>query len=117
MRFSTFDWTLVAVYVLLAFAIGMLARKRITNIADYLVAGRHIRYNLGVASLVATELGLVTMMYFAEQGYRFGFAAFIIGVIWAAAYFMIGQTGFVVERIRQLEIITITEYFQVRYSR
>ncbi len=117
MRFSTFDWTLVAVYVLLAFAIGMLARKRITNIADYLVAGRHIRYNLGVASLVATELGLVTMMYFAEQGYRFGFAAFIIGVIWAAAYFMIGRTGFVVERIRQLEIITITEYFQVRYSR
>lgn len=117
MKFSTFDWALVGVYVLLAFAIGMMARKKITNIADYLVAGRHVRYNLGVASLVATELGLVTMMYFAEQGYRFGFAAFIIGVIWASAYFLIGKTGFVVERIRQLEIITITEYFQVRYSR
>jgi SSS family solute:Na+ symporter len=56
-------------------------------------------------------------MYFAEQGFRYGFAAFIIGVIWSAAYLLIGSTGFVVERVRRLEIMTITEYFELRYSR
>jgi SSS family solute:Na+ symporter len=117
MRFTFWDWSIAAVYVVIAFIVGIAATKRIKNVADFLVAGRQIRFHLGVASLVATELGLVTMMYFAEQGFRFGFAAFIIGVIWSAAYLLIGSTGFVVERVRQLEIMTITEYFELRYSR
>lgn len=115
--FSWLDWFFVVLYVVLAFGAGIMAKRRISGISDFLLAGRQIRYHLGVATLVATELGLVTMMYFAEQGFRFGFAAFIIGVIWAAAYYMIGRTGFVVDRIRKLEIITIAEYFDLRYSR
>lgn len=116
MRFSGWDWSIVFLYIFLAIIVGMLARKRIKNVADFLVAGRQVRFHLGVASLVGTELGLVTMMYFAEQGFRYGFVAFIIGVIWSAAYLLIGSTGFVVERVRALEIMTITEYFQARYS-
>src|SRR5262245_3455720 len=116
MRCSTWDSSIVFAYIAIAFIVGVTATKRIKNVADFLVAGRQIRFHLGVASLVATELGLVTVMYFAEQGFRYGFASFIIGVIWSAAYLLIGSTGFVVERVRQLEIITITEYFQLRYS-
>ncbi len=117
MRFSSWDWIIVFAYVVMTFVVGVAATKRVKNVADFLVAGRKIRFHLGVASLVATELGLVTVMYFAEQGFRYGFAAFIIGVIWSAAYLFIGSTGFVVERVRRLEIITITEYFELRYSR
>lgn len=117
MRFSWIDWSIVLLYVVVAFGIGVGARRKVSTIADFLVAGRHIRYHLGIATLVATELGLVTMMYFAEQGFRFGFAAFIIGVLWAAAYYVVGKTGFVLARIRSLDIMTITEYFALRYSR
>jgi SSS family solute:Na+ symporter len=117
MRFSIWDWMITASYIVLAFIVGVAATKRVKNVADFFVAGRQIRFNLGVASLVATELGLVTVMYFAEQGFRYGFAAFIIGVIWSAAYLLIGSTGFVVERVRRLEIVTITEYFELRYSK
>jgi len=117
MRFTWFDWAIVVLYVVATFGVGVIARPRLSKMSDFLVAGRQIRYHLGIATLVATELGLVTMMYFAEQGYRYAFAAFIIGVIWAAAYYMIGSTGFVIERIRRLEIMTITEYFQLRYSK
>src|SRR5262245_43729309 len=117
MRCSTWDWSIVFAYIAIAFIVGVTATKRIKNVADFLVAGRQIRFHLGVASLVATELGLVTVMYFAEQGFRYGFAAFIIGVIWSAAYLLIGSTGFVVERVRRLEIMTITEYFELRYSK
>ena len=117
MRFSLIDGLIVLAYVVAVTWAGMLVRGRVRRVSDFLVAGRRIRYNLGVATLVATELGLVTMMYFAEQGFRFGFAAFIIGIIWAAAYITIGKTGFVIDRLRALEIMTITEYFQVRYTR
>lgn len=117
MNFSLLDGAIVLLYVGAAAWAGMIVRKRVTHISDFLVAGRRIRYHLGVATLVATELGLVTMMYFAEQGFRYGFAAFIIGVIWASAYFLIGKTGFVVDKLRELQIVTITEYFSVRYSK
>lgn len=117
MNFSLWDWMLASLYIVIAFLVGIAARKRIKNVADFLVAGRQIRFHLGVASLVATELGLVTVMYFAEQGFRYGFAAFIIGIIWSAAYLLIGSTGFIVERVRRLEIMTITEYFELRYSK
>lgn len=117
MRLTSWDWIIAVAYVVIALIVGVAATKRIKSAADYLVAGRKIRFHLGVASLVATELGLVTVMYFAEQGFRFGFAAFIIGVIWSAAYLLVGSTGFVVERVRRLEIMTITEYFELRYSR
>ncbi len=117
MRLTWLDWSLVLLYILAVVGAGLISRRRVKSISDFLVAGRQIRYHLGVATLVATELGLVTMMYFAEQGYRFGIAAFIIGIIWAAAYYTIGSTGFIVDRIRQLDIVTITEYFEVRFSR
>jgi len=117
MRFTWLDWSLVLLYILAVVVAGIMSRRRVTNISDFLVAGRQIRYHLGVATLVATELGLVTMMYFAEQGYRFGIASFIIGIIWAAAYYTIGSTGFILDRIRQLNIVTITEYFEIQFSR
>ena len=41
----------------------------------------------------------------------------IIGVIWGSTYMFIGATGFIVERVRRLRLLTITEFFQVRYSR
>ncbi|NUM77255.1 hypothetical protein HUU40_23095, partial [candidate division KSB1 bacterium] len=102
MRLTFWDWFIAVAYVVIALIVGVAATKRIKSAADFLVAGRQIRFHLGVASLVATELGLVTVMYFAEQGFRFGFAAFIIGVIWSAAYLLVGSTGFVVERVRRL---------------
>ncbi|MBI4417130.1 MAG: sodium:solute symporter family protein [Ignavibacteriales bacterium] len=117
MTFSLLDGIIVLLYVAAAVWAGISVRRRVRTISDFLVAGRRLRYHLGVATLVATELGLVTMMYFAEQGFRFGFAAFIIGVIWATAYLVIAKTGFVVDRLRMMEIMTITEFFGRRYSK
>jgi len=56
---------IVSLYVLSAFGIGFIVRKYVSSVADFLVAGRQPRVHLGIASPVGTELGLVTMMYFA----------------------------------------------------
>jgi SSS family solute:Na+ symporter len=72
--------------------------------------------NLGVASLAATELGLVTIMYTAQLGYEKGFAGAFIGVIICAAMWLVGRTGFVIAPLRDAGVMTIPELFEKRFS-
>lgn len=117
MSFSAIDWSIVGVYFLATVVIGLIARSRIHNVEDFLVAGRQVRLNVGIATLFATELGLVTMMYFAQNGFEDGFSAFIIGLVWAAAYMIVGRTGFVITAIRRLKLLTVTEFYERRYNK
>jgi len=38
-------------------------RRYVRGVEDFAVAGRAVHVNLGITSLAATELGLVTVMY------------------------------------------------------
>src|SRR2546428_10940273 len=49
----------------------------------------------------STELGLVTVMYTAQLGYTHGFAGATIGVLMAAAMYVVGATGFVIGPLRR----------------
>lgn len=115
--FDTVDWWIVGFYVLLATLPGFLCRKYIRGQADFLVAGRTLSVFLATATLTATEMGLVTVMYMAEFGYRNGFSAMVIGVIAGAATLFIGLTGFMVKGMRRSKAATVAEYYQMRYSR
>jgi len=79
MNFAPLDWAIVGIYLLLSVTVGVLARKYVGSVADYLVAGRELGTYLGIATLAATEIGTITFMYNAEFGYRYGFAAFSPG--------------------------------------
>ena len=50
-------------------------RKYVGNVEQFLVAGREMNVFLGIASLAATEFGIITCMYTAQAGYEFGFWA------------------------------------------
>jgi SSS family solute:Na+ symporter len=71
---------------------------------------------LGIASLAATEFGVVTCMYTAEAGYKYGFAGATPGIIMALAMFFVGVTGFCVKPLRQAGVMTIPELFEKRYG-
>ena len=64
-----------------------------------------------MATMGATELGLVTLMYFSEQGYKSGFSAFAIGVISLLGFVFVGKTGFIIKGLRDLRMHTIAEFF------
>ncbi|MGH9470521.1 MAG: sodium:solute symporter family protein, partial [Terriglobia bacterium] len=117
MGFTPLDYGIVSVYLAASLGLGLWGKKLIGNIADFLVAGRSLDLFLGVATLAATEIGTVTFMYYAQLGYRTGFSVLLTGLISGAAMLMIGLTGFVVHRFRTLELMTVPEYFQRRYSR
>lgn len=117
MTFSPIDWIIVVGYLVFSVAIGMIGRKYIGSVSDYLVAGRELGVYVGVATLAATEIGTITFMYNAELGYRYGFAAFVAALISGVVMIIIGRTGFVISRFRALKLMTVPEYFEVRYSR
>jgi len=115
-NFGNLDWVIVAVYLLGSIVVGVYANRYIGNLADYLVAGRGLGVYLCVATMTGTELGLVTVMYNAEEGFMRGFSAFTIGVIACCTSLTIGFTGVVVSRLREEGVMTIPEYYERKFG-
>ncbi len=117
MNFQIIDWCILVAYLAGSMYVGLRARKYVENMEGYFVAGRRVKVALGSATLIATEIGIVTFMYFGELGYVSGFSCFILGVIGFIGYMVIGKTGFIVAGLRALKIVTIPEYYELRYGR
>ena len=83
---------------------------------DFLVAGRSLKTRLGIATMVGSELGLVTAMYAAEKGFTGGLAAFHIGLLAGIACLIVGLSGFIVVPLRQMEVTTIPEFYEKRFG-
>ena len=116
-HFTALDWLIVFVYVGATLAAGLYGRKFVGGISDFLVAGRELGTFIGIATLAATEIGTITFMYYAELGYKTGYASFINGLIAGIVMIVIGRTGFIVRRLRELHLMTVPEFFQVKFSR
>jgi SSS family solute:Na+ symporter len=116
-NFSPIDWIIVAGYLISSLAIGIIGRRYIANVSHYLVAGRELGLYVGIATLAATEIGTITFMYYAEFGYKAGFAAFAAAAISGLVMIVVGRTGLVISRFRELKLMTVPEYFEVKYSR
>lgn len=116
MTLTPLDWSIILVYLAGCMGAGLWMRRFVRGVEDFTVAGREMDVNLGIASLAATELGLVTIMYTAQLGYEKGFAGAMIGVIMCAAIWLIGRTGFVIGPLRDAGVMTIPELFQKRFG-
>jgi SSS family solute:Na+ symporter len=114
--FTSLDWLIVAVYLVASVAIGLLGKRFIGNLSHYLVAGRELGAYVGIATLAATEIGTITFMYNAELGYRYGFAAFAAALISGLVMIFVGRTGFVIHRFREMQLMTVPEFFERKYS-
>ncbi|MCA9119402.1 MAG: sodium:solute symporter family protein [Planctomycetales bacterium] len=116
-NFTSIDWCIVVAYLLVSLAIGLVVKRYATDMASYIAAGRSVGVWLGVASMTGTELGLITVMYSAEKGFKGGFAAFHIAILAGIVTFMIGATGFIVAPLRETGVLTIPEYYGRRYGK
>ena len=116
MGFAPIDWAIVGIYLAASLAVGLAGKRYVGGISSYLVAGRELGLYLGIATLAATEIGTITFMYNAELGYKYGFAAFSTALISGVVMIIVGRTGFIVKKFRELKLMTVPEYFQRRYS-
>ena len=117
MNFTGLDWGIVVLYLAATLAAGLYGKRFVSRLSEFLVAGRELGTFIGIATLAATEIGTITFMYYAELGYKTGYASFVNGLIAGAAMIFIGRTGFIVKRLRALGLMTVPEFFEVKYSR
>lgn len=116
-NFSVIDWCIVAVYLLGTAVIGLCVNRFVKNVGDYIVAGRAIKPYLGIATMIGTELGLVTVMYAAQKGFTGGFSAFHIALVAAIVTLAVGLSGFIVVPLRRMDVMTIPEFYEKRFGR
>ena len=117
MNFNLLDWATVGLFMLVTTGVALATRRFISDYDSFLLAGRNLKLYLAMATMGATELGLVTLMYFSQQGYASGFAAFTVGLISLVGFVFVGKTGFIIKGLRRLRCHTIAEFFGLRYNR
>jgi SSS family solute:Na+ symporter len=110
------DGSIVGVYLLVTMFAGLYVRKYVGKVEHFLVAGREMNVYLGIASLAATEFGIVTCMYTAQNGYEKGFAGATPGILMAAAMLVVGVTGFCIKPLRDSGVITIPELINKKFG-
>lgn len=111
------DGSIVGLYLLITMIAGLVVRKYVSNVEDFLVAGREMNVYLGIASLAATEFGIITCVYTAQAGFTNGFAGAFPGLCQAGAMFAIGASGFCVKPLRDSGAMTLPELFEQRYGK
>ncbi len=116
-HFTLLDAALVLLSLVATLWVGLYVKRYVGGIEDYLVAGRGMGPYIGTASLVSTEIGIITYVYQAQFGFLAGFSAFVVGLITVLVCFAVGQTGFVISRLREARVMTVPEYFERRYGR
>jgi SSS family solute:Na+ symporter len=110
------DGSIIGAYLLITMVAGIMVRKYVGKVETFLIAGREMNVHLGIASLAATEFGIVTCMYTAQNGFHFGFAGATPGIIEAIAMFAVGVTGFCIKPLRDAGVITIPELFEKKFG-
>lgn len=115
-NFALTDWAIVVVFLVVSTALGLWAQRYMRNMVDYAVAGRAVKPYLGIATIIASEMGLVTVMYSAQKGFTGGFAAFHMAFVSALACLIVGLTGFVVVPLRKRGVMTIPEFYEQRFG-
>jgi len=116
-NFTGLDWVIVVVYVLFTVAVGLYAKRSVSGLAGYIVAGRSLKLGVATAGMIATELGTVTIMYMGHSGYLNGFSVLILGIIMTFSYYFVGKTGFIIKELRRLRVMTVPEFYDMKYSR
>lgn len=115
-NFTFLDGGIVGIYLVATMTAGVMVRKYVGKVEHFLVAGREMNLYLGIASMAATEFGIVTCMYTAQLGYEAGFAGATPGLLYALAMLLVGLTGFCIKPLRDAGVITIPELFENRFG-
>jgi len=111
---------LIAFFAAYVVLIVVMLRSRVSRtggLTEYFVSGRDLGLGTAIATLGATEIGLITIAYNAQKGFNEGFSAFHIGLAALIGCLFVGLFGFVVKPIRRSGVLTLPEYYEIRFSR
>ncbi len=114
------DVLLIVVFIVAFFAVrmgvGIWASRKVSNAADFIVAGRKLPIWMVGASVMATWFAAETLMGASSTAYQYGFQGVIFDPFGAAACLFL--SGFFFTRLmRRARYLTVVDFFQQRFGK
>lgn len=114
---TTIDWIILFAPLVLIFFVAFYAKKLSKSVVDFLSAGRCAgRYILCTASGEAGSAAITTIALF-QMTSKTGFAFQFWGPMTPWITFILAIVGYVTYRYRETRVLTIGQFFELRYSR
>lgn len=108
--------TFIVGFFAVRMGVGIWASRKVSNAADYVVAGRSLPIYMVGASVMATWFAAETLMGASSSGYQYGFQGVIFDPFGAAACLFI--SGFFFTRLmRRARYLTVVDFFERRYGK
>lgn len=108
--------TFIVGFFAVRMGVGIWASRKVSNAADYIVAGRSLPIYMVGASVMATWFAAETLMGASSSGYQYGFQGVIFDPFGAAACLFI--SGFFFTRLmRRARYLTVVDFFEHRYGK
>ncbi|MEM1129580.1 MAG: sodium:solute symporter family protein [Pseudomonadota bacterium] len=105
----------LGIYMIILLVVGWWASKRVSDEADFLVAGRRLGVPLMIGALVATWYGAGTTMGAAGASYLFGTQGVVFDP-YGAALCLVLLGLFFARVVRRSKFMTLVDFFNSRYD-
>lgn len=111
------DWVILFTPLLVVFALAVYSRRYLRSVADFMSAGRVAGPYLLAVARGEMQAGAVVFVASFELISRSGFTLNWWGLIGIPVGLLVALSGFVVFRFRQTRALTLSQFFEQRYSR
>jgi SSS family transporter len=110
---------LIVIFIVGFFAVrmgvGIWASRKVSNAADYIVAGRKLPIYMVGASVMATWFAAETLLGASSTAYQYGFQGVVFDPFGAAACLFL-SAFFFTRLMRRARYLTIVDFFERRYG-
>src|SRR5512140_675837 len=106
----------VILYLLLSIGIGVYASSKVHSAKDFAVAGRHLPLHIVTATVFATWFGAETVLGISATFVKEGLHG-VVADPFGASLCLILAGLFFANRLYRMNLLTIGDYYRVRYSR
>jgi SSS family transporter len=108
--------TFIIGFFAIRMAVGIWASRKVSNAADYIVAGRRLPIWMVGASVMATWFAAETLMGASSTAYQYGFQGVIFDPFGASVCLFL--SGFFFTRLmRRARYLTVVDFFERRFGR
>jgi SSS family solute:Na+ symporter len=108
------DVIVIVIYFVAQLAIGLIARSRVSNEEDFVLAGRRLGPMLYGGTMAAVVLGGASTIGGVGLGYQYGLSG--MWLVFSIGCGLILLSWLFAERIRSLRVYTVGEMLELRYG-
>ena len=108
------EFLLLGAYLTLLLWIGIRSARRVKTSADYTLAGREVPWIIVMATTAATMIGGGASVGMVSRVSQVGIAAALVTCAWHLQLIFTGW--FVAPKLRGLNLITVGDYFQLKFG-